>query len=159
MTWFWRLVFWWKKLTGFLDLKQQITITGTVIQRTQPDLDGDDNFDVQLDAGQERWITGFGGRLTMADPILGPSIHCEITKWAHPELRSVFDQLRRGDRVTVTGSWGFDGVHTPGRPLWWEVLRALLRHPPNVEDGWFELHPVTQVTVRTQPRSGSPHLP
>lgn len=146
LQWFWRLVFWWKKRTGWIDLGQTIIITGTVVGFDPPDLDGDGNFDVKLDPGFDRWITGFGGRLTTENEALGPSIHCEVPPWSSANLRDRFAGLRLGDRVQVTGAWGFDGVHT-GRPEWLEVLLALVRHEPNVLDGWFEIHPVTEIVT------------
>jgi hypothetical protein len=162
MSWFWRVVFWWKKKTGWLDLGKTASIMGTVVGLTPPDIDGDQNFDVRLDDGLERWITGFGGRLTTAQESLGPSIHCEIPPWAPRELRKLFDQLKVGDRVYVSGAWGFDGVHTPGMSEWWEILRAIVRHPPNVQDGWFEIHPVNELDVLSEvahPRARPPVPP
>ena len=147
----WRVVFWWKKQTGWLDLGQTITVTGVItavdINVTGPANDGDVCFNVQLDAGQEKWITGFGGVLTNEDKSGNtlPSIHCEITPWTRARFDGKWQQLAVGKRVRVTGAWGFDGVHT-GKPEWLEVLYALLRHQPNVKDGWFEIHPVTDLS-------------
>lgn len=143
----WKVVFWWKKQTGWLDLGQIITVTGTVIavdiNVTGPANDGDVCFNVQLDPGQERYITGFGGRLTTeSDTDPTPSIHCEIVPWMRSKFEGKWQQLAVGKRVRVTGRWGFDGVHT-GKPEWLEVLYALVRHMPNVKQGWFEIHEVT----------------
>lgn len=143
---FWRFVFFWKRLTGFVDLKQTITVTGRVIQVGPNDIDGDLNFDVDLDPGQAKWITGFGGRLTSAAADGTPSMHCEIPPWASGALRALGESLRAGDRVAVTGAWGFDGVHT-GRAEWLEVLLAILRHGPNVREGWLEIHPVVFLEI------------
>lgn len=139
---FWRLVFWWKRRTGFLDLGRDVVATGTVIRVDEPGTDGDGNFDVQLDVAQDWLITGFGGRLTACPPVTEPSLHCEVEPWAPAALQNAFAALRVGDRVRVAGRWGFDGVHT-GRSMPVEILLALLRHEPNVHEGWFELHPVT----------------
>lgn len=143
---FWRLVFAWKRLTGFVDMHETITITGTVINVEEPDADADRNFDVELDAGQERWITGFGGRLTFQRSAGRPSMHCEIPPWMPAELRSRGAALVVGDRVRVTGAWGFDGVHT-GRHIVLEVLLGIVRHGPNVRAGWFEIHSVTALEL------------
>ena len=77
-------------------------------------------------------------------PVTVPSLHCEVEPWASAELVAAFRTLRIGDRVRVTGRWGFDGVHT-GRPEWVEVLLAVVRHMPNVREGWFECHPVERI--------------
>lgn len=140
----WRAIFWYKRRTGWLDLGEVVTATGTVIRVDPPGTDGDGNFDLQLDAGQERLITGFGGRFTCCPPVTVPSLHCEVEPWAEEELLAEFRSLRVGDRVRVTGRWGFDGVHT-GRAEWLEVLLGLVRHMPNVREGWMELHPVERI--------------
>lgn len=142
----WRVVFWWKRRTGWIDLGERITAIGTVIQVGPNDLDGDLNFDVQLDAGQERLITGFGGRLTSAADSGAPSLHCEVSPWAPAALRAAAGALQVGQRVRVSGAWGFDGVHT-GRAEWVEVLLALVRHQPAVRTGWMECHPVDALEV------------
>jgi hypothetical protein len=111
-----------------------------------PDIDGDRTFNVRLDAGQEKYITGFGGRLTTEDDSVGPSLHCEIEPWAAADLRAIYTTMRVGDRVRVRGAWGFDGVHL-GRPMWIEILAALVRHQPNMRDGWFEIHPVEAIEI------------
>jgi hypothetical protein len=144
VSWFWRFVWWWKHRTGFLDLGETLLVTGTVIRVDAPGADGDGNFDLRLDAGQERWITGFGGRLTCAPPVTEPSLHCEVEPWAPPDLRAMFGRLQVGDRIAVTGAWGFDGVHT-GRSMLAEILLAVARHQPNVRQGWFEAHPVIRI--------------
>lgn len=147
----WRFVFWYKKRTGWLDLGETITATGTVIRVDAPGTDGDGNFDVELDAGQERLITGFGGRLTCCPPVTTPSLHCEVEPWASAELLAAFRGLHPGDRVRVTGRWGFDGVHA-GRTEWLEILLALVRHMPNVRAGWFECHPVESIATSSPAR-------
>ncbi len=143
---FWRFVFWWKKRTGWLDLGQGIEVTGTVVSLIPPDLDGDMTFNVKLDLGFERYITGFGGRLTTENAADGPSLHCEIEPWAPDDVRAVYKKLKVGSRVRVWGYWGFDGVHL-GRSMWIEVPMAIVRHQPNVRDGWFEIHPVTALEI------------
>lgn len=62
-TW-WRLVFWWKKRTGWIDL-DRVVATGMIISVDNSlSADGDIRFDLKLDYGQEWLVTGFGGRLT-----------------------------------------------------------------------------------------------
>jgi len=143
----WKFVFWWKHRTGFVDMGRRVTAVGTVIAK-DPGIssDGDRNFDVRLDHGQEWMITGMGGRLTSADPAIGPSIHCEVEPWASDEVKARCDKMRIGDRVLVTGRWGFDGVHV-GRPMWLEIVLALVRHQPNLQEGWFEVHPVERLAI------------
>lgn len=144
---FWKAVFWWKRQTGWLDLGQVVTCTGEIvavdINTVGPGNDGDVCFNVLLDPGQEDLITTFGGGLTNEDKSghTLPSIHCEITPWDRPKFDGLWQQIAVGKRVLVSGRWGFDGVHT-GKPQWLEVLYALVRHMPNVKDGWFEIHPV-----------------
>jgi len=143
----WRIVFWWKKKTGWLDLGKQIEVTGTIIaidmNVTGWFNDGDVCFNVKLDPGQEQYVTGFGGRLTTeSDTDSTPAIHCEITPWMRDQFK--WQQLAVGKRVRVAGAWGFDGVHT-GKSEWLEVLYALVRHMPNVNAGWFEIHPVQKL--------------
>lgn len=142
----WKVVFFWKKRTGWIDLGEAIEVTGTVVSLVPPDVDGDRTFNVRLDPGQDRYITGFGGRLTTEDEAVGPSIHCEIEPWSPSDLDAKYAALKVGDRVRVTGAWGFDGVHL-GRSMWIEIVMALIRHMPNVRDGWFEVHPVTKLDV------------
>lgn len=144
---FWRLVFFWKKRTGWIDMGQEIVVTGTVINVEVPGLDGDGNFDVRLDPEHEHRIVGFGGRLTFEPAAGAPSIHCEVEPWADRQLRDRFLTLQVGQRVCVRGSWGFDGVHLGFSFFPLEVVAALIRHQPNVSDGWFEVHPVTSIDV------------
>lgn len=152
LTWiinlWWKLVFWWKKRTGWLDLGEMIEITGTVITRIPPDVDSDQTFNVRLDPGlgYEKYITGFGGRLTWEPDATEPSIHCEIEPWAEAGLHSTYAHMKIGDRIRVKGAWGFDGVHL-GRAMWIEILAALIRHQPNMKQGWFELHPVVELEI------------
>jgi hypothetical protein len=120
---FWRLAFWWKRRTGWLDLGRVIT----VIEVDQPGTDGDGNFDLALDPGQEWAIS-------------------EVEPWASAGLIASFRQLQIGMRVRVTGNHGFDGVHT-GRSMWLEVPLALVRHQPNMTAGWLECHPVTGLEI------------
>lgn len=141
----WRIIFFWKKRTGWIDLGREIEVTGTVA-KLESNSDGDRSIALRLDEGQEQWITGFGGRLTTGDRSVGPSLHCEVVPWSDDSLRTVHGSLRIGDRVRVRGAWGFDGVHLG---VWFpfEVLLALVRHGPNVHEGWFEIHPVTSLEV------------
>lgn len=138
---FFQFVFWWKKRTGFIDFKEDIEVTGTVM-RTHVARDGDVTFDIWPDDEYLWSITWYGGRLKT-------KLHCEVVPWlAGP--RSTAATLQPGDRVRVKGRWGFDGVHTwKGWNAWYwypiEVLLAVFRHQPNVIDGWFEIHPVTEV--------------
>ena len=156
MTWlinlWWRVVFWWKRRTGWLDLGTTIEVVGEVLEIVPPDIDGDRAFNLRLESGRvqnaprwtsgEQFITGFGGRLTAENPALGPSLHCEIPPWSKDALKTTYDELKVGDRVRAAGAWGFDGVHL-GYSMWVEVPAALIRHQPNVRAGWFECHPVT----------------
>lgn len=145
-SWLWRLVFCWKQRTGWLDLGEIVTATGVVVDHVPPGLDGDRTFAVKLDPGQDRLITGFGGRLTAEDPAVGPSLHCEIEPWSGENLEEIYACMKVGDRVRVTGHWGFDGVHL-GVPMWREVIAAAIRHQPNVREGWFEIHPVETLEI------------
>lgn len=155
---FWRLVFLWKKQTGWMDLGQTVECTGVIVavdmNVTGIFNDGDVCFNVKLDTYgpnhdpvapdlQNRYITAFGGRLTSEDGN-GPSIHCEIPPWVRDKFDGKWQQLAVGKRVRVKGAWGFDGVHT-GRAEWIEIILALFRHQPNVRDGWFEIHPVEEL--------------
>lgn len=146
---FWRGVFRWKKLSGWIDMGETIEVTGTVITMIPPSVDGDMTFNVKLDPGLDKYITGFGGRLTWQSDAAEPSIHCEIEPWAEDALHQRYRQMKVGDRVRVTGAWGFDGVHTTGRPMWLEILTALIRHQPNVREGWFEIHGVAELDITT----------
>lgn len=143
----WRVVFWWKKRTGFIDLHEVIEITGTVVGEQEPDLDLDQNFAVAPDPIYKWCITCFGGRLCQANGVGPPSINCEITAWAPPELRAKFKLIKIGSRVRVKGSWGFDGVHVGTYPEWIQVILAVFRHQPDVLRGWFEIHPVTELEI------------
>lgn len=142
----WKVVFWWKKQTGWLDLGKTIEVTGTIIaidlNITGFFNDGDVCFNVKLDPGQEQYITGFGGRLTTESDIdPTPAIHCEITPWDRKKFDGKWQQLAVGKRVKVSGAWGFDGVHA-GINEFLEILWALCRHQPYVQTGWFEIHTV-----------------
>lgn len=141
---FWKGVFFWKKQTGWLDLGQEIEVTGTIVAVDMNISgwfnDGDACFNVRLDPGLEKYITGFGGRLTSEDG-QGPSLHCEIPPWTRAQFAAALPRIVVGARVRVRGAWGFDGVHL-GKPEIVEVLAAIPRHMPNVKDGWFEIHPV-----------------
>ncbi len=139
----WKVVFWWKKRTGFIDMKETIEVVGTVLSAHSSE-DGDRTFDVRLDPEYNRYITGFGGRLTQDVGATEPSLHCEVVPWNSDEVKATFDSLAVGDRVRVKGEWGFDGVHV-GTNMVFEVILALVRHQPNVHDGWFEIHPVTEL--------------
>ncbi len=141
----WRVVFWWKKQTGFIDMRERIEVTGHVLSIDTAS-DGDRTFNVCLDAGQERYITGFGGRLTSKSSSC-PAIHCEIPPWVSRGLKGTYDSMEVGQRVRVTGAWGFDGVHVGYDFFPWEVVAALVRHQPNVRDGWFEIHPVESIEL------------
>lgn len=145
----WKVVFWWKKQTGWLDMGQNVEVTGTIIAVDMNITgflnDGDVCFNVKLDPGQDQWITGFGGRLTTeSDTDPTPSIHCEITPWDRSKFDGKWQQLAVGKRVRVKGAWGFDGVHA-GINEYLEILWALVRHQPYVKTGWFELHPVQEL--------------
>jgi hypothetical protein len=138
-TW-WKLVFWWKKRTGWIDFKQEIAVHGVVVEMVPPDVDGDRTFNLKLEKEFEHYIT-LGDKMTTENKVVGPSIHCEIPPWAPKKVRDAYDVMKVGDRVCVIGAWGFDGVHL-GTTMWLEIPAALLRHQPNVKDGWFEIHPV-----------------
>ena len=91
-------------------------------------------------------ITGFGGRLTHGHAVDVPALHCEIVPWDREETREVWGALKPGDRVRVKGRWGFDGVHT-GKGKVADVFLAIIRHQPNMNDGWFEIHPVEELEL------------
>lgn len=149
----WRIVWWWKHRTGFVDMGEDVAATGVIAAvEVGRSSDGDQNFDLRLDPGQERLITGMGGRLTTAHPEIGPTIHCEVPPWAPADVQAAAFALAVGQHVRVSGRWGFDGVHT-GRPAWQEVILALWRHQPNHAGGWFEIHPVTRIEF-LGPRAG-----
>jgi len=145
----WRVVFWWKKRIGWKDLGKTVTATGVItaidLNVIGPFNDGDVCFNVKLDAGQEWLITvPQTGRLTSQDG--EPSIHCEITPWTRSKFEGKWQQLAIGKRVTVTGAWGFDGVHQAGVPEWKQVLVGLWagiwKRESYWNDGWYEIHPV-----------------
>lgn len=144
---FWKFIWFWKKQTGWIDLDKVIEITGTVVT-TSKDLsgDGDIRFNVVLDDPYKWAITGFGGRLTHEGAASEPSIHCEITPWDREKFDSIWQKVEVGSRVRVKGRWGFDGVHTGKGPVV-DVLLGFLRHQPNINDGWFEIHPVEEFEI------------
>ena len=143
---FWKIVFWWKKRTGLLDLGVDVTVTGTVEWSDfGKNPDGDFTMHVKPDPECMSLIT-LGTRRTSADPAYPETLHCEVTPWDAKKFSDVMSKLEAGDRVTISGRWAFDGVHT-GKPEWLEVLYALVRHQPNMKDGWFEIHPVTEITI------------
>jgi hypothetical protein len=137
----WRLVFWWKRRTGFVSLGP---VTATVKWLGNYS-DGDALIDLGLD------------QPTLTPPGLGTPerygmLHCEIPPWIRGPVRDTHSELKPGDRVRVTGQWGFDGVHLlpeswPGWLFPLEVLAALVRHQPNFKSGWFEIHPVTGIEI------------
>lgn len=140
---FWKVVFWWKKRTGFVDLGQDIEVTGVVMWSDfGKNPDGDFTMHVKLDPQYERYIR-LGDRLTSADEAFPATLHCELAPWV--EVKGV-EGLKVGDRVRVKGRWGFDGVHT-GHSEFVEVLYALVRHQPNMKDGWFEIHPIAELEI------------
>lgn len=148
---FWKMVFWWKHKTGFLDLGEDVTFTGTVmlvdgVGSPTIDNDGDFCFNVKVDFGWEWLNTGFKGRKTTNNLAAPDTIHCEVPPWLVPGLQEKLIKVVTGARIKVTGRWGFDGVHI-GKAQWLETLYALWRHQPNVLEGWFEIHPVTDIEI------------
>lgn len=144
LTWitdtFWKFVFWWKKRTGFIYLGPVVAV-GTVVSLRSSN-DGDALLNINLDK-EYLWLTpkGIGRRRSIG------KLHCEIPPWVRGRVREVYSTLKEGDRVSVSGEWGFDGVHVIAEyPPWYmfpiELLMAVFRHQPNVQDGWFEIHPV-----------------
>lgn len=140
---FFQLVFWWKKRTGWIDFEETIGVTGTVMS-THVASDGDVTFNVWPDDEFLWSITWYGGKVLT-------KLHCEVPPWISEDIRKAARSLTKGDRVRVTGQWGFDGVHS-GRgykDTWyrfiWEIILAVARHQPNVHEGWFEIHPVTKL--------------
>lgn len=139
----WRLVFWWKQRTGFVVLGP-VVVVGTVLS-LRSSSDGDALLNIALsDDDLDRTPYGIGR------PESQGRLHCELPPWIRGAVRDVYATLTPGDRVRVTGEWGFDGVHLLPRhwPGWLfplEVLAALFRHQPNFRDGWFEIHPVTAI--------------
>jgi hypothetical protein len=144
---FWKMVFWWKKKTGFMDLGKDIEVTGTVLWTDAGiNADGDFCMNVKLDP-EFAWANHAFGRQTSEDPSHYPdTLHCEIVPWTSAQFAAVEKKIKAGVRVRVAGRWGFDGVHTD-RPEWQEVFYALWRHQPNVLEGWCEIHPVTKLEV------------
>lgn len=142
---FWKMVWWWKHQTGFMDLGKDVTVEGVVVWTDYgKNPDGDFTFNLKMDAAFA-WANNAFGRQTSEDPANYPdTIHCEIPPWGRSALAQGLAQIRPGARVRVTGRWGFDGVHT-GRSEFVEVLYALWRHQPNVGQGWCEIHPVTAI--------------
>ena len=142
----WRLVFWWKKRSGWLDMHQRVHAIGTVIDINQPDTDGDRTFSVEVDTEYRKFIT-LGFRLTHTDGVTRPSLHCEIPPWSAQWLKDRFATMKAGDRVVVSGAWGYDGVHVRNWPMWAQIPLALWRHQPDMRNGWFEIHPVESLCV------------
>lgn len=142
---FWKFIFWWKQRTGFVVFGPCIVI-GTVLSK-RSSRDGDCLLNIYLDETQLAFTpSGIG------DPTKHGKLHCEIPPWIRGEVREVYDSLQKGDLVRVEGEWAFDGVHLSreSHPPWWkfvlvEVLGAIIRHQPNVKNGWFEVHPVTKI--------------
>lgn len=139
----WRLVFWWKKRTGWVDFGREITVYGTVTELIPPDTDGDRCFNVKLDDGYIDYAQ-LGGK-DMTESGRAKEIHCEIPPWSADWLKETYDDLRVGDRVNVVGAWGFDGVHYKNWSLWIQIPLALWRHQPDFRNGWFEIHPVREL--------------
>lgn len=139
----WKFVFWWKHRTGFISLGPVVAV-GTVMS-LRSSSDGDRLLNIDLDPDYT-FLTPKGiGR----DRSFG-KLHCELVPWIRGEVVEAFDSLQPGDRVSVTGTWGFDGVHLLAEDAPWytfplEVLAAIFRHQPNVRDGWFEIHPVEKI--------------
>jgi hypothetical protein len=140
----WKFVFWWKKRTGFIAFFP-VTAAGTVLS-LRSSSDGDALLNIEL----------YGDYLNLTPELIGDythhgRLHCELPPWIRGEVRDVYAQVKVGDRVEVSGEWGFDGVHLFEEKKWWlfplEVLAAIFRHQPNVRDGWFELHPVTEIKI------------
>ncbi len=141
----WRFVFWWKQRTGFINLHRTIEVTGTILS-LRSSSDGDALLNIQLDA-ECWWATPLG----IGDPLHDKRLHCEIVPWLQTPLE-IYRTLKVGDRIQITGDWGFDGVHLlPNHSSKWlfplEVIAALFRHQPNITKGWFELHPVRSIIL------------
>lgn len=139
----WRLVFWWKKRTGWMDFGQQITVYGTVVELIPPDIDGDRCFNLALAGNYSRYAEL--GDEYRTESGRDAEIHCEVPPWSGAPLKAIYDGLKAGDRVKVTGAYGFDGVHVRNWPLWIQIPLALWRHQPDFRNGWFEIHPVTAI--------------
>lgn len=143
---FWKIVFWWKKKSGFIDLHQEVTVIGEVVWSDfGKNPDGDYTMHVKPDY-EYQWLITMGNRKTSADSDYPETLHCEVVPWMRDQFKESLDKLKIGSRVKITGSWGFDGVHI-GKNEFIEVLAALWRHQPNVKDGWFEIHPVKNIEV------------
>lgn len=137
----WRLVFWWKQRTGFVILHKNTNAVGRVLS-VRSSSDGDRLINLELEPGFE-WLCPAG--LTERE-----HLHCEIPPWIRGPEVDAYATLQPGDRVMITGTWGYDGVHAlpDSWPSWTfplEVLLAIVRHQPTFPRGWFELHPVTRV--------------
>ncbi len=126
---------WFKRRGGFIDLNCEQTVEGTVVRTNGSSPDGDTTFDVEPYYYDTR-VLQFGCSWT-------PTIHCEVTP-GHPGLAEAAARLRVGDPVRVTGRWAFDGGHH-GHGLVFDALAAIVGWPPNVAEGWTEIHPVTQI--------------
>ena len=139
----WRAVFWWKRRTGWIVLAPRVSVVGTVTA-TESNSDGDVTFDIEVDGEYDWLVTGMGD-VNMLD------MHCETVPWLAESIQDQARGLSEGDRVCVTGQWGFDGVHTSPDydRTWyrfaWEIFLALWRHQPNMKYGWFEIHPVEKI--------------
>lgn len=144
----WKAIFWWKKRTGFIDFKEDIEVVGTVMSVHMAS-DGDVTFNIYPDEEYIWSITWYGG-------LLKSKLHCEVPPWISESVRDVGRSLKKGDRVKVSGAWGFDGVHVSGpddpswEPKWYQMIfkeipMAIVRHQPNVHNGWFEIHPVKKI--------------
>jgi len=141
---FWRLVFLAKHRAGFLDMGRDITVIGTVWRNDGTSDDGDTCFSVIPD-DSHLWAVYMAGRHTSEAPAeMSASLHCEVAPWSSPALHRQALALRPGDRVQVTGRWGYDGVHT-GRGVLWDVIAAIFGHGPDMVNGWLELHPVESI--------------
>jgi hypothetical protein len=62
-------------------------------------------------------------------------------------LKDKYDRLKVGDRVFVSGAWGYDGVHVNNWPMIIQIPLALIRHQPDMVNGWFEIHPVAMLEI------------
>ena len=146
----WKLIFAYKHLTGFLDLGRNIEVTGTVLN-VEDSSDGDFCFNLALDL-EYSWANLVFGRHTTENPKYPDSLHCEITPWDRFMFTELLPRIKPGVRVRISGRWGFDGVHVhPSKTGFWaevlEVIYALIRHQPNVLEGWAECHPVKSLKL------------
>jgi hypothetical protein len=142
---FWKLIWHWKHKSGFIDLGKDIEVVGTILWTDYGNnTDGDFTFNLKLDP-EYSWANLAFGRHTSEDPVNYPdTLHCEIVTWMRAQFANELPKIKLGVRVKISGRWGFDGVHT-GRAEWIEVVLALIRHQPNVSQGWLELHPVGKI--------------